>query len=38
MNNELDNIKIIITGGAGFVGHHVVEHFLKSTEIQKTRK
>lgn len=24
--------KILITGGAGFVGHHFVEHFLKNTE------
>lgn len=25
-------MKILITGGCGFVGHHVVEHFLKSTD------
>lgn len=24
--------KLIITGGCGFVGHHVVEHFLKNTD------
>jgi len=24
--------KIVITGGAGFVGHHVVEHFIKNTD------
>lgn len=24
--------KILITGGAGFVGHHCVEHFLKNTD------
>jgi len=24
-------MKILITGGCGFVGHHVVEHFLKKT-------
>lgn len=24
--------KILITGGAGFVGHHFVEHFLKNTD------
>lgn len=25
--------KILITGGAGFVGHHFVEHFLKNTDL-----
>lgn len=25
-------MKILITGGCGFVGHHVVEHFLKATD------
>ena len=24
--------KILLTGGAGFVGHHTVEHFLKNTD------
>ena len=26
------NKKVLITGGAGFVGHHMVEHFLKNTD------
>lgn len=27
-------MKILITGGAGFVGHHFVEHFLKNTKAE----
>ena len=27
-------MKILITGGAGFVGHHFVEHFLKNTDAE----
>jgi nucleoside-diphosphate-sugar epimerase len=26
-----NNEKILITGGAGFVGHHMIEYFLKHT-------
>lgn len=25
-------MEILITGGCGFIGHHLVEHFLKSTD------
>ena len=25
-------MKLLITGGCGFVGHHFVEHFLKQTD------
>jgi len=25
--------RTLITGGAGFVGHHCVEHLLKNTEL-----
>jgi len=24
-------MKVLITGGCGFVGHHFVEHFIKNT-------
>ena len=27
-------MKILITGGCGFVGHHVVEHFLKNSDAE----
>lgn len=27
-----NNMKIVITGGCGFVGSHIVEHFLKATD------
>lgn len=27
-------MRILITGGAGFVGHHIVEHFLKTTDVE----
>lgn len=27
-------MKILITGGAGFVGHHFVEHFLRTTDAE----
>lgn len=26
------NKKILITGGAGFIGHHIIEHILKNTD------
>lgn len=29
---ELQSKKILITGGCGFIGHHLVEHILKNTD------
>ena len=28
----MEKTKICLTGGAGFIGHHIVEHFLKNTD------
>ena len=25
-------MKVIITGGCGFIGHHLIEHFYKNTD------
>lgn len=29
--------KVLLTGGAGFIGHHSIEHFLKKTDWQILR-
>ncbi len=31
-NNKEKKIRLLCTGGCGFVGHHLVEHFIKETD------
>ena len=31
-NNKGVTMKLLVTGGCGFVGHHIIEHFLKNTD------
>jgi len=28
----IDKVKVIVTGGCGFIGHHFVEHLIKNTD------